>query len=218
MTDREIYINNFLAKHISKEDTQETKEYYTKYAEEEYNKIYNSQKEIMLKRGVPPKYINCSFDNFDKNRVNIDRAIRFNQAPKDNMLIILGENGLGKTHLATAIAINHKGLYYTMYSLITELQEDFNKKRKSILDRLSECNMLVIDEFGKTSCTDAELDFFREIVDSRYRNELPLVICSNFNKQTFDGIVGKSVIDRLREKGIGCFLFGKSYRNGGNYS
>ncbi len=167
-------------------------------------------KELMIKNGIGKKYLNCKISNFE-NRTNISKAIEFCREPKGQILILLGKNGTGKTHLASAICIHHRGIYYSMFGLTNATLFSI-EERVNIIKNCTTTSMLIIDEIGKQSNTAAEKNLFFHIVEERYRNELPTLLISNLDLRSFEDFVGLSISDRLKEVGIYQIMECESYR------
>ena len=140
---------------------------------------------------------------------------------KENILLI-GNPGTGKTHLACALAFTacaqgRKGRFYTANSLITELIECREERRlQRIQKQLQRFHLLILDELGYVpfSKTGAELLF--EIISQAYE-QYSLIVTSNLPFEEWPEIFGSerltgALLDRLTHR---CHILeanGESYR------
>jgi hypothetical protein len=125
--------------------------------------------------------------------------------------LIYGNYGTGKTWTAYAIA---RELYLSMqintFQIVREAQL-LHSIRESQYRRFEECDLLVIDEFGKGSDTEfAKAEIFN-IIDLRYDEmRKTILICNAKDKEELKKAVSFAVLDRYRNNIV--FLDGKSRR------
>lgn len=151
-------------------------------------------------------------------------------------LVLLGSNGLGKTHLASALVKKYNGLLITAYEMFATYRNCFSPKAKEteleVLKRFSHIPLLAIDEFGRTKGSEAEENFLSVIIDNRHANKLPTIILSNLlrkrdcvfyqNNQDsctncqrnncLESKLTRDVISRLRENSRIVAMSGEDYR------
>jgi DNA replication protein DnaC len=125
-------------------------------------------------------------------------------------LVFFGSPGTGKTHLACAIAKSlaesgRRTRYFTVKELIRSIratwQEDAPESEETVLRRLRELDLLVLDEVGVQFCKDAELVQLTEVIDLRYRDVKPTLVVSNYTRDELKKYLGDRIVDRLRDKG-----------------
>ena len=140
---------------------------------------------------------------------------------KENVLLI-GNSGTGKTHLACALAFaacakGRKVRFHTVTGLVTELLECREEKRLQRLQKqIQRLNLLVLDELGYVpfSKTGAQLLF--EIVGRAYEQQ-SLMVTTNLRFEEWTEVLGSerltgALLDRLTHK---CHIIeanGESYR------
>lgn len=138
-------------------------------------------------------------------------------------LVLLGNPGTGKSHLACSMVIALSDAGVNAYRVcISDLVRDFKNtygKRDSeetesdLLRFYGRVPLLVIEEIGVQFGSDTERMYLFEVMNRRYENCLPTVFVSNLDAAKLTAEVGERVIDRLREDGGTFLLFrGESWR------
>lgn len=133
-----------------------------------------------------------SFSNFSGNgRETINLVAKWSREfdktdPKG--LILGGPVGVGKTYLMAAITKNFaaRGLsvrFIDFFQLLSEIKAAYSdsKSDQSILNPLTEVDVLLIDELGKGRCSDWELSIIDQIIMGRYNQNKAVVASTNYN-------------------------------------
>jgi DNA replication protein DnaC len=134
--------------------------------------------------GVKADYENVTLDNYNpvtdtqKEAVNACKLLRDGDIKK---LILLGSNGVGKTHLASALVKHMNGRIITAYEMYAYYRSCFSGQNSEIdlLHKFSKYPLVVIDEFGRTKGSEAEENFLSAVIDARHSDGLPTMILSN---------------------------------------
>ena len=122
-------------------------------------------------------------------------------------LLLVGDCGVGKTHLAAAVLtgiINAdkpgKLLFSNFQDLIQEIQASFDSEhvpRKSeILQPLLDADLLVIDELGSQKPTTWVQDILYYVINSRYNEQKTTIFTTNYFDTT-DVSKRESLADRI---------------------
>jgi DNA replication protein DnaC len=142
-------------------------------------------------------------------------------------LLIHGEPGNGKTYLAASIANallkkNVPTVCVSINSLLSRIQQTYNKWGKEaeqdVIKGLCNADLLIIDDLGTEKGSDWSKSTIYNIIDSRYRSNLPLVITTNLriDPQETNGILTekyeKRTEDRILEKCTPILNSSKSIR------
>ena len=101
-------------------------------------------------------------------------------------MVLAGQPRTGKTHLATAIALEsmrkHKQAYFrSVPELLDELRQAAQEHMDfyGLMQKMKTVSCLILDDLGKEKTTQAGLDYLFQIVDYRYRNNLQTIITTN---------------------------------------
>ena len=97
--------------------------------------------------------------------------------------LLCGPNGVGKTHLACAVAKELKGAVYTMYEIAARIRHTYTplavETELDAVKKLSRLPFLAIDEVGRTKGGDAEKSWLSYVIDKRHSRFLPTMLLSN---------------------------------------
>lgn len=149
-----------------------------------------------------PRFREMTFDSFDlrmietlsrDQRLSLETAFRTAKAyasGPENWLVFIGENGVGKTHLAAAIA-NHcrakeiETLFVVVPDLLDHLRYTFGPQSDVAYDELFEgvrtVPLLVLDDLGAHATTPWAQEKLYQIINYRYNAQLPTVVTMNIS-------------------------------------
>lgn len=195
---------------------------------------YKSHLEYMFKESRIPenKKEEYTFTNYNCNKEN---QTAYNQIlnHKGGFLTICGGTGIGKTHLAisygmtTMVAESRQVIYYQVDDLLDALRkgyvkEDYdnrgwgdnahavNNSFDGIMRKVTNCDILILDDFGTQKNTDWSLSKLDAIIDTRYINELTTVITTNLSMKAIKEI-SERISSRLSSGNV-VTLVGNDYR------
>ena len=137
-------------------------------------------------------------------------------------VIILGQPGVGKTHLAISLGVKaveagYSVLFLKLESLMTRLTKAVNENRlERSLQQLVYPKVLIIDEVGYLPLSRLEASLFFRLVVRRYERA-SLIITSNksfldWGEMVNDPVLATAVLDRLLHYSTTLNIKGESYR------
>jgi len=158
-------------------------------------------------------------------------------------LTLVGQPGTGKTHLGSSmvnalIRDHHKAaMIFSSREIVRLLRSTWGNRPQPVvaryasvrgeyvtltrpeteagmLDMLAHVPLLVIDEVGAQFDTNAEIVQLFDVIDARYKQQLPTVVLSNLTGTELKETLGDRAYDRLREGGRFLVCKWESHRRG----
>ena len=178
---------------------------------------------ILGKSGIPKRNQNCRVNNYHTNGNERKNQLKdlvkkytedFLSGSLKRNLVLLGNCGNGKTHLACAVGMaglanNKTVLFSTASEIIRRIQATYKSKTETefeLIKKYAEIDLLIIDEVGIQYATDSAGRVITEIVNARYENELPTIFISNLSLDKFSAVMGNRVMSRMLADGCKPFI------------
>ncbi|MEG0752009.1 MAG: ATP-binding protein [Oscillospiraceae bacterium] len=146
----------------------------------------------------------------DNAKRNLNACVAFARAfPRvSKNLLMLGDAGLGKTHLALSIAneVLHHGfdvVYCSSASVLKQIEaEHFERGRaNSTLDSLKRCELLVLDDLGAEFNGPFVVSALYDLINTRLIEKRPTVYTTNLlDSSSLTRRYGEKICSRL----VGC--------------
>jgi DNA replication protein DnaC len=184
-----------------------------------------AQAKRIKEAGFPyPKYLK----DFDLEFCQSITSKQFNQLSEltwiDGLynLVISGPPGVGKSHMAIALAYHaceqgYKASYTSMQSLVQCLRtEEIDRRSRTKLNRIRKSNILVIDEVGYLPISSSEGNLFFQLI-SELQEQTSILITTNKGFEEWaefldDAALATAILDRLSFRCDRIQMSGKSYR------
>ncbi len=141
---------------------------------------------------------------------------------KKQNIFILGESGVGKSHIAQSLGHQacrngYDVMFYCTYQLFEWIYngrgDGTHKKR---LSQVIKTPILILDDFGLQTLNEAQQEDLYQVIAQRYEKS-STIITSNRDFDEWPSIfinplLGTAALDRLVHKGIEIVIEGDSYR------
>jgi DNA replication protein DnaC len=137
-------------------------------------------------------------------------------------VILIGNSGTGKTHMAIAIGIraceeNYRVSFRTAAGLINEMVEARNENRLSTYIRqFKKIDLLIVDELGYVTFDQAGAELLFQLLATRYET-MSTIITSNLGfsdwvKVFHDKTLTAAILDRITHHAMILNMNGQSFR------
>lgn len=165
-----------------------------------------------------------TFEQFDwkfNPKINKQEIMEYLNSPWIDQaynLVMIGDTGLGKSHIANAfcyeaILKGHTAVAITAHDLISKIGKALNQTSR--IDYFSKVRVLAIDELGYVYYKKQETDLLFQVIAKR-TEVLPTIITTNLVPKEwgsiFSGSTASAILDRLSFNGKFLTFEGQSYR------
>jgi len=153
--------------------------------------------------GIPPNYVRATLDNFQIPQDNpvartglgtvlmqVRSFVREFPNPDRPGLLLAGDTGTGKTHLAVAalkaiIDKGHEGIFFDYQNLLDRIRSSYDKSSgsadKETFRSALDAEVLLLDDLGSHRVTDWVEDTVTSIVTYRCNHRKPLIATTNLS-------------------------------------
>jgi DNA replication protein DnaC len=165
-----------------------------------------------------------TLDQFDwlfNPKISKEDILTFVNSPwieKAFNLVLIGDTGLGKSHIGAAICYEailrgYPTACITAFDLVSKIHKAYNPASK--IDYYAKIRVLCIDELGYTYHKKEDTDILFQIISKR--NEiLPTIVTTNLAPKEwgsiFSATAASAILDRLSFNGRFITFEGRSYR------
>jgi len=163
------------------------------------------------KAAIPPNYQHASLENFQIPQDNpiartglgtvlmqVRSFVREFPAQDHAGLLLIGEPGTGKTHLAVAVLKalidkGHEGLFFDYQNLLERIRASFDRSSgasdREAYQSALDAEVLLLDDLGAHRVTDWVEDTVTSIITYRCNNRKPLIATTNLPDPDITGNV-----------------------------
>lgn len=169
----------------------------------------NIEKENYFKSRLPKRFINSSLDNYICKNDNQEVAVsKIKSLPIDftDNILIYGETGCGKTHLATAIfkkslIDSREYLIKNSTDIMIELRSTFstenNSNESDVIQKYINVDVLIVDDIGTEKNSDYVTQSWYQIINQRYNDMKPTVFTTNMTLPKISEFFGDRIASRM---------------------
>lgn len=166
-----------------------------------------------------------SFDFASQKSVNeplVRELLRGEFIDNNENVLLIGNSGTGKTHLATALGFaaccqGYKVRFFGCTALVTQLLEAREDRQlQRLLKQLEKHDLLILDELGYVPFSKAGSELLFEVVSRAYERQ-SLIVTTNLPFENWTEVCGSerltgAMLDRLTHKVHIIEANGASYR------
>jgi DNA replication protein DnaC len=188
--------------------------------ESEYRKQHKI-KRLLSQSGLKQVKNLDQFDWLFNPKISKEEILSFVNSPwieKAFNLVLIGDTGLGKSHISAAICYEailrgYPTACITAFDLVSKIHKAYNPASK--IDYYAKIRVLCIDELGYTYHKKEDTDTLFQIISKR--NEiLPTIVTTNLSPKEwgsiFSATAASAILDRLSFNGRFITFEGRSYR------
>jgi len=166
---------------------------------------------------IPPRYHHCNLASFEPGNASLrpalEKALSFCAgyphlgADEGLGLLFIGDNGVGKTHLAVAVLrelVTGKGVrgqFWDFHELLREIKSSYDPETRTtelqVLEPVVDADLLLLDDLGAWKMTDWMNDTLFYILNSRYMAKRSTLITTNYQDAGREQVLSA---DPLRRK------------------
>lgn len=184
-------------------------------------KAKRDHERALARSGILDKFKSKNFGNFVETQTNKDIKnacigyVKSKAYVETKSLMILGQVGSGKTHLAMAIANNllAKGVevkYIDYRAFMTQIKQSITDKDEyqELIESVKRAEVLYVDDLYKGKVTESDINIMFEIINSRYLADMPVIVTSELGPSKLIEI-DEGIASRLMEMAEEYMLISK---------
>ena len=154
-----------------------------------------------------------------KNMIDWLKEYAKNFSMSSENLLFVGGTGLGKTHVASAIAkeVIEKGydvFYESASNIVSDFEyEKFRGGKEGVrTDRYFDSDLLIIDDLGSELSGQFAVTCFYNIINTRMNRKKPTIISTNLGEEDLNEKYEARISSRIVGKYIPCLFKGNDIR------
>lgn len=165
------------------------------------------------KEVIPRRFHEVSFENDVSENI---KKIYKDQLSKRESLFIYGASGVGKSHIACALAKNLleneiEVMYFNTGELLERLRAEYKDEvydedyNESLFTRLLDFNgVLILDDIGAEKTSDWVIERLYIIINKKYEDMVPMIFTSNCSIEELHVKIGGRIASRI--SGMSAFI------------
>lgn len=181
--------------------------------------------QLIGRAAIPRRFTDRSLQNYNAEnegqRRALNAATRYAETWRENMehgtsLIMCGNPGTGKTHLAVGIAKHimadgGTAMFTRVIDMARTVKECYNrdavKTERQVIADFARPDLLILDEVGHQHGSDTERMILFDVINARYEACRPIILITNLGLSGLREYLDERAQDRLREGGGRVIVF-----------
>ena len=173
-------------------------------------------KQLFTNSLMDKKFLNETFENWDFSKgskgmynMGLKYCDEFHEIKKEGLgFLLCGNPGNGKTYFSNCIGnrlLNNlvPVVCVGINQLLERIRQTYGRYGQegedTVLRGLALADLLILDDLGSENCTEWSRSKVYSIIDSRYRNRLPIIVSTNKTIEELREMYHNRTIDRLLE-------------------
>ena len=179
--------------------------------------------------GLTPRLLLARLENFEEDPGK-ERALKLareflhrwpdqKSEPHSSGILFWGRPGVGKSHLAAAIAnaLLERGespLFLNVVEFLNSLRDLYREEESeaSEMERATQAELLILDDLGAEKATEWVLEKIYQLINRRYESLLPMIATTNLDLNSLERMLGERTFGRLVEMCLPVEVSGEDYR------
>ncbi|QGU00170.1 Mobile element protein [Candidatus Syntrophocurvum alkaliphilum] len=188
-------------------------------------KNFNATNAMVKVAGFPHQKELKDFDFEFQPKINKQQFLDFESLrflETNSNILLIGNSGVGKSHLATSIGIaaakkRISTYFIKCHDLIEQLRKaHLENKLENRIKHFAKYRLLIIDEIGYLPIGEQEAKMFFQLIDRRYEKK-STIVTSNISLSDWtdiftDNMLASAILDRLVHHSSIVNILGSSYR------
>jgi DNA replication protein DnaC len=186
--------------------------FFARILREQYQLQRARSLEYRIHRACLPERWTLETFPFDKqpglHAASVRQLAELDFVTKKENIVFVGETGVGKTGLASAVLLKalengYRGLFIKAQDLFDEMYASLaDRSSRKLLNRLITVDVLLIDEMGYLNLKPEQTNLFFKLMDERYRRR-STIITTNLDYDDWYAFLGRkemvgALLSRLR--------------------
>jgi DNA replication protein DnaC len=166
---------------------------------------------LLQKSGIGKRFYERTFKTFKvdpENRKAWQACYDIASGKRTRGVILKGEKGIGKTHLAAAVInwLANEGRrvsFGNIVDVIKRVQNSFDGGTENVVKQILDCEVLVLDDLGAEYVSDKGAGWLKnllyEILNKAYEDDKTVIITTNIDNLSMTDRYGDRITSRLSE-------------------
>lgn len=143
------------------------------------------------------------FENIEQPIAKVDYLLKFGLKPT-GIIVMQGFPGTGKTYASMGVCELYtrrdtSAIFATQKQMLRHWLETFKDDiRSNYIERVTKCDLLVVDDFGTADVSPAFMSFFLDLINTRMQwTNRGTIVTTNLEDKAMNAYCGMALSDRL---------------------